>query len=103
MRISDWSSDVCSSDLAEKRLFHLRKRQADDALRLSEREADRQTFQPADEHRFDARRLAREFEPFQARQQLLHQNPHLHPREMLAEANVCAEADRTSTRLNSSH
>src|SRR5690606_22908248 len=60
---------------------------------LGEREADRQTLQPADEHRFDARGLAREFEAFEARQQLLHQYPHLHAREMLAEADVRAKTE----------
>src|SRR3546814_5466472 len=69
---------------------------SDDALRLSERETNRQALQPADEHRFDARRLAREFKPLEARQQFLHQNPHLHPREMLAEADVRAEARSAS-------
>src|SRR3546814_17477899 len=56
-------------------------------------EADRQALEAADEDRFDPRRLAREFDRLQPRQQLFHQDSHLHPREMLPQAHMRAKAE----------
>src|SRR3546814_6240045 len=51
-------------------------------------EPDRQPLQPADEHRFDPRRLARQFDALQPRQPFLHQDSHLHPPQMLAPTTI---------------
>src|SRR3546814_20330488 len=56
-------------------------------------EPDRKPLQPADEHRFDPPRLARQFDALQPRQQFLPHVSHLPPRNMLAKPAMRATAE----------
>src|SRR3546814_7783553 len=89
MRISDWSSDVCSSDLAPI-----------DALRdIMDRDARRgpQRDRAAD------RRAAEQIVP-QAQRQADPHRPHFSAQKLPAQEKEQTErGDRKSTRLNSSH
>src|SRR3546814_7357257 len=87
MRISDWSSDVCSSDLA-RRARHERPHQLQPALG---RGAVEQVVEAmAHQHAADARRT----------QRALHRAA---PSMRTTRAARRSKSDRKSTRLNSSH
>src|SRR3546814_1158870 len=100
MRISDWSSDVCSSDLSRPKLIQLLRREirvrrrrpdlqiAEDLLEL----LDREKLVPACQQR-------RQLWPL-----LLNEYPHaaLQRRRQIRNADL-EQRDRKSTRLNSSH
>src|SRR3546814_4000865 len=98
MRISDWSSDVCSSDLVDrvrKQLEQAGKRRQHFGLYLAQRQA------PTDDERMQ--RLHRT----EVRGAQQHHPAHpplaaIVQRKIVALEHVLA-ADRKSTRLNSSH
>src|SRR3546814_4535788 len=97
MRISDWSSDVCSSDLLETPIVAFRTRFLEErrhrncktvaagAARVLARDTIEPTFPAARER--EVRRIDR-------KNAALHQNAVVEP---------FGERDRKSTRLNSSH
>src|SRR3546814_2664833 len=103
MRISDWSSDVCSSDLRTRRVKLARKpferRAAIDIARIAAarreaevaRKVDQKQQHPQAKHESpDRRDEVRQLEPL--------------PRQIGIDAPRHAlETDRKSTRLNSSH
>src|SRR3546814_10892637 len=98
MRISDWSSDVCSSDLVAEQSLHHR-------LRIVEAAVDRDIVDVGGEHR---RHLA-PLNIADAAFGMEHEDADmLAPRDRLDRrrpgiARCRADEDRKSTRLNSSH
>src|SRR3546814_10356749 len=104
MRISDWSSDVCSSDLPGNEQGDDEGGNVDDAARVravgeirrydypkrAVEQAD-EIARPADRDRRGRHRI---FED---------QRPADHPGEQLAHDRISVGVDRKSTRLNSSH
>src|SRR3546814_5500870 len=89
MRISDWSSDVCSSDL--------QRQQADDLDAL----ADRQDQRRPGVHRAGRARDAPPVEPYMPRRD--HRLRDAARARETQEPQQLVEPDRKSTRLNSSH
>src|SRR3546814_10266654 len=116
MRISDWSSDVCSSDLTriptlradvdapahrEMVVEHrdLLMMAAPDGMCAVEPEADRARYLPAQQHRDDARH-----DELLQSAEIPVQDVDVAVGTILREPqHVMAERDRKSTRLNSSH
>src|SRR3546814_8023460 len=119
MRIGDWSSDVCSSDLADTGLVGIylatARKQAGRALDLTRKvlEQTAAELQPAELERAKAQAragLLMGLESVQARCDHLARHLMLFGRpveaaEIVAEIDRCTleQVDRKSTRLNSSH
>src|SRR3546814_5598492 len=100
MRISDWSSDVCSSDLQQEAAAQLAAQQQAEQKAAAEREAAQQ----AAAEREAAQRAAQQ----RAAQQSEPAEPKVVSASDLRPISTPAprypiEADRKSTRLNSSH
>src|SRR3546814_7962416 len=118
MRISDWSSDVCSSDLAAKdRQLSRGHRRAEGGARELRRRPPAVADRPARNLQPDAREPRRSGDArrhtrppggrdaprradYRARRREPRQSPELRARVTGAEP---ADGDRKSTRLNSSH
>src|SRR3546814_3827387 len=100
MRISDWSSDVCSSDL--------RYRQLDQAV--AEGEQNRAQRRRQQQGRLHAARSEaveqqpeRQLETGEGQEVAAGQQPEVGGREAEAGGELRRDQDRKSTRLNSSH
>src|SRR3546814_9907487 len=99
MRISDWSSDVCSSDLEEQK-DRAEDRARDEKLGRADPEYEVAELPQAAERQLEPDREEQQDDP-----QLAEERDVLGraDRDMLQPRIVRSEGDRKSTRLNSSH
>src|SRR3546814_7680675 len=102
MRISDWSSDVCSSDLLEAQLGAIWHADLDDMLRIADIVSINAPHTEQTQHLIDARRLAllgsHAYLINTARGEIIDEAALI---EALEHGRLAG--DRKSTRLNSSH
>src|SRR3546814_1388325 len=107
MRISDWSSDVCSSDLSRQELQAKLLREAEEARMTAledarrREEAERQKANEEERRRAEEKRLAEE--EAARKESGVEPAPVPEPTAPAEPEAVAAPADRKSTRLNSSH
>src|SRR3546814_8762493 len=98
MRISDWSSDVCSSDLAQRAKKYV-------SLNEAERRAERDRQEAKRKSRQEQRKeLGLPLDPLAA--DAADDGLQANERNVVADAareKAAEDADRKSTRLNSSH